>query len=84
MLGSLLGQSCSHGEHIKCSPARAELAMNLIFRRRAGATLQSLGLARGLIAPCPDVGTVGRAFRMGGISESPSRNLAMEWDALSG
>ncbi len=24
----LLGQSCSHGEHIKCSPARAELAID--------------------------------------------------------
>ena len=26
----MLGQSCSHGEHIKCSPARAELAINLM------------------------------------------------------
>ena len=26
-------QSCSHGEHIKCSPARAELAMNLTYLR---------------------------------------------------
>ena len=26
----LFGQSCSHGEHIKCSPARAELAINLM------------------------------------------------------
>ena len=24
-------QSCSHGEHIKCSPARAELAIDLIY-----------------------------------------------------
>ena len=37
-------QSCSHGEHIKCSPARAELAINLIFRRRAGALLLMEGL----------------------------------------
>ena len=27
-VGRLLGQSCSHGEHIKCSPARAELAID--------------------------------------------------------
>ena len=26
-------QSCSHGEHIKCSPARAELAINLVYAR---------------------------------------------------
>ena len=26
----LLGQSCSHGEHIKCSPARAELATDVV------------------------------------------------------
>ena len=30
VFGRLLGQSCSHGEHIKCSPARAELAINLM------------------------------------------------------
>ena len=26
-------QSCSHGEHIKCSPARAELTINLVYAR---------------------------------------------------
>ncbi|VWM03361.1 Uncharacterised protein [Collinsella aerofaciens] len=31
--GRLLGQSCSHGEHIKCSPARAELAIDQSSRR---------------------------------------------------
>ena len=31
--GRLLGQSCSHGEHIKCSPARAELAIDQSPRR---------------------------------------------------
>ena len=58
--------------------------MNLICPRRAGATLQNLGLAgREPDIPCPDVDRVGRAFRMGGVSESVSRNLPLEWDAVS-
>ena len=32
----LLGQSCSHGEHIKCSPARAELAIDVAPYARPG------------------------------------------------
>ena len=32
VFGRLLGQSCSRGEHIKCSPARAELATDLMPR----------------------------------------------------
>ena len=32
----LLGQSCSHGEHIKCSPARAELAIDVALYARPG------------------------------------------------
>ena len=41
-------QSCSHGEHIKCSPARAELAMNLTFRAvRADASVLKHGLSWG-------------------------------------
>ena len=31
--GLLLRQSCSHGKHIKCFPARAELATDLIVHR---------------------------------------------------
>ena len=42
--GRLLGQSCSHGEHIKCSPARAELAIDLIYLPSPGApTHRDLG-----------------------------------------
>ena len=32
----LLGQSCSHGEHIKCSPARAELAIDVALYAHPG------------------------------------------------
>ena len=34
--GRLLGQSCSHGEHIKCSPARAELATDVALYAHPG------------------------------------------------
>jgi len=37
MRSRLLGQSFSHGEHIKCSPARAEPAIDFACRRAAGA-----------------------------------------------
>ena len=47
---NLLLYSPAHdGEHIKCSPARAELAMNLTFRAtRADASLLKRGLSWGV------------------------------------
>ena len=33
--------------------------------------------------PCPDASKVRRVFRMDGVSESVSRNLPLEWDAVS-
>ena len=36
-----------------------------------------------LIVLCPDVCGVGWDFRMGGVAENASRNLPLEWDAVS-
>mgnify|MGYP007006459850 CR=1 FL=1 len=39
--------------------------------------------SRWLIIPYPNVSRVGWAFRMGGVAEAVSRNLPLEWDAVS-
>ena len=51
--GRLLGQSCSHGEHIKCSPACAELAIDQTPRpsRRASSWQQQPKRKKGLPRP---------------------------------
>ena len=54
MRSRLLGQSCSHGEHIKCSPARAELAIDFACRRAAGADAKFKIVKKAVGAQCTD------------------------------
>ena len=51
---TLLGQSCSHGEHIECSPARAELAIDFACRRAAGADVRFKIVKKAVGAQCAD------------------------------
>ena len=49
-----LGQSCSHGEHIKCSPAHAELAIDFACRRAAGVDVRFKIVKKAVDAQCAD------------------------------
>ena len=51
--------------------------------RRPGGRPFIDGRPNKLILPCPNASRVGRAFRMGGVSEIASRNLPLEWDGVS-
>ena len=83
VLSLLLYSPAQDEGHIKWPSLRAELAMNFVPRRPGGRLFIDGRPDRSMV-PCPDASKVGRAFRMGRLSENASRNLRSKWDAVSG